>query len=237
MKLRQILRGIAANAPFAARCYRSARDRIMELRSAKSIFSHIYATRGWIDEESVSGPGSTLAQTANLRSELPGLLRRIHAKSMLDAPCGDFHWMKETTLPIDRYIGGDVVADLIRHHQDVFASETREFRQMDLLRDNLPAVDVILCRDCLVHLSFRRIRLALRNFKHSGSTYLLLTSFTAIPENRDIVTGGWRPLDFRLPPFNFPAPLEVISESTFDPNGQKHVQLLALWRLADLPEV
>ncbi len=236
MKLKQILHGIAANAPLAARYYRSARNRIMELRSAKSIFSRIYATRGWEDEESVSGPGSSLAQTASLRRELPGLLRRIHAKSVLDVPCGDFNWMKETKLSIDRYIGADVVANLIRHHQDVFASETREFRRLDLLRDNLPTVDVILCRDCLVHFSFRRIRVALRNFKRSASSYLLTTSFTAIPENRDIVTGGWRPLDFRLPPFNFPAPLDVIHEFSFDPDVQRYGKGLALWRLVDLPE-
>lgn len=237
MKLKQILHGIAANAPLAARYYRSARDRIMEHRGAKSIFSRIYERRGWVVEESVSGPGSSLAQTVILRRKLPELLRIIHAKSLLDAPCGDFNWMKETTLPIDRYIGGDVVADLIRHHQDVFTSETREFRQLDILRDNLPTVDVILCRDCLVHFSFRRIRMAVRNFKRSGSSYLLATSFTAVPENRDIVTGGWRPLDFRLPPFNFPAPLDVIHESSFDPDVQKYGKVIALWRLADLPEV
>lgn len=236
MKLQQFLRGIARNVPNAARYYRSARDRIMELRTPNSIFTSIYKSRGWEDKESVSGPGSSLAQTATLRRELPGLLKRINAKSLLDAPCGDFHWMKETSLPIEKYIGADVVAELILDHQRVFANKTRVFQCLDIQQDDLPLVDVILCRDCLVHFSFRRIKLALDNFRRSGSTYLLTTTFMNVPENVDIVTGGWRPLDLRLPPFNFPAPLGVIHEISLDSDVQRYGKVLALWRLVDVPE-
>jgi hypothetical protein len=45
--------------------------------------------------ESRSGNGSTLVQTAVIRDEIPLLFKELNIKSVLDAPCGDFNWMKE----------------------------------------------------------------------------------------------------------------------------------------------
>jgi hypothetical protein len=41
----------------------------------------------------------------------------------------------------------------------------REFLHLDITTDRLPKVDAILCRDCLVHCSFRQIAAAVRNFR------------------------------------------------------------------------
>ena len=59
-------------------------------RHMQSTFAPFYTKNLWGDAESASGPGSTLARTAKLRNELPILLQEIGARSMLDAPCGDF---------------------------------------------------------------------------------------------------------------------------------------------------
>ena len=48
----------------------------------------------WGNRESVSGDGSTLAYTHNLRHELAKFLRAFRVVSMFDAPCGDFNWMR-----------------------------------------------------------------------------------------------------------------------------------------------
>lgn len=62
-------------------------------------FTSIYRNNGWGSLESRSGAGSTLASTANIRRELPGLVERLNIRTLLDAPCGDFNWMKEVALP------------------------------------------------------------------------------------------------------------------------------------------
>lgn len=57
----------------------------------KGVFSEIFKTNKWRSTESVSGAGSELKYTANLRKHLPALFEELGVKSVLDAPCGDFN--------------------------------------------------------------------------------------------------------------------------------------------------
>ncbi|MDQ3814431.1 MAG: class I SAM-dependent methyltransferase, partial [Armatimonadota bacterium] len=125
-------------------------------------------------------------------------------------------------------IGADVVPALIARNQRLYGHEDRKFVVLDITRDPIPTVDVILCRDCLIHLSFRHIAATVTNFRQSHSRYLLATTHTTVPENQDIATGQWRSVNLQLPPFNFPPPLKIIIE---DPELGK---CLGLWRLAEL---
>ncbi|EIJ81319.1 hypothetical protein PB1_00190 [Bacillus methanolicus PB1] len=61
----------------------------------KNIFSFIYNRNIWGSSESVSGPGSSIAQTKTIIQELPILIKKLQIRKILDAPCGDFNWMKE----------------------------------------------------------------------------------------------------------------------------------------------
>ena len=108
----------------------------------------------------------------------------------------------------------------------------RAFHVGDVLTESLPKADVVLCRDCLVHFSARNVRRAVANIIRSGSTYLLTTTFPRRHSNRTIVTGDWRPLNLCAAPFNFPQPLQVISEEHPEPYADKS---LGLWRISDLP--
>jgi hypothetical protein len=116
-----------------------------------------------------------MSETAAVREALPGLLRDLKVRSMLDAPCGDFNWMRSINLDLDLYVGGDIVPEIIADVRAKDGAPGREFAVLDLIADNLPKVDLILCRDCLVHLSMANIRRALDNFRRSGSTWLLTT--------------------------------------------------------------
>lgn len=200
----------------------------------KQTFAPFYSENRWGDEESVSGPGSSLARTAKLRSELPQLLAAIGARTLLDAPCGDFNWIPHTQLALNQYIGMDIIPDLITRNQNLYANAQTRFVLGDLTRNKLPRVDVILCRDCLIHFSYRDIRTAIKNFKRSGSTYLLTNSYPAWPKNENIRTGDFRPLNLSLPPFNFPPPLKQISEKHPHEQSQFFGKVLALWKLSDL---
>jgi len=85
-----------------------------------------------------------------------------------------------------------------------------------------------------VHFSFEDLWSALRNFKKSGSVYLLATTFVEHQTNLEIETGGWRPLNMERPPFGFPPPLKVIDEKCLRTGGIYADKRLALWRLADI---
>jgi len=203
-------------------------------RHMQSTFAPFYTENLWGDAESASGPGSTLARTAKLRNELPILLQEIGARSMLDAPCGDFNWMKETVVTLEQYIGADIIPELITRNQSLYGNERTRFVLLDLTRDELPCVDVILCRDCFIHFSDRHIAAALRNFKRSGSTYLLTNTYREWRQNENIRTGEFRHLNLRLPPFNFPPPVRQLDEKSPEEQAQFFGKMLGLWKLADL---
>jgi len=200
-------------------------------------FARIYETDLWEGAESRSGAGSGLDSTARLRAELPRLLQRLDIRSMLDVPCGDFHWMRHIDLGDIAYVGGDIVPDIVRQNAERFGTTDgrRRFIELDLTRGPLPETDLVLCRDCLVHLSFAHIREALRVIRWSGARYLLTTTFTEASENRDVADGDWRMLNLQAPPFDFPPPLELLVEGCAEEGGAYADKSLGLWRAADLP--
>ena len=65
------------------------------------VFESIMALNRWSGEESRSGPGSTLIYTYNLRRQLIEFLAQFPVKTIFDAPCGDFHWMREVAFPAE----------------------------------------------------------------------------------------------------------------------------------------
>jgi hypothetical protein len=100
-----------------------------------------------------------------------------------------------------------------------------EFRCADLTRDTLPNADAIHCRDCFQHLPTHLIVSALANFEATGAQWLLLTTNDDVDGYHDTVIGGFRPINFQRPPFNFPRPVRAIAE---DDAGRS----LALWDLS-----
>lgn len=194
----------------------------------KQVFTDIYRNNSWADPESVSGRGSTLERTVVIRRELPALLAELGIGSLLDAPCGDFNWMQRVDLGRVEYTGADVVPQLVAQNNLRYGGAGRRFVVRDITKDALPQADLVLCRDCFIHLSFKHTRAAVSNFKRSGAAYLLATTHVNERENVDIESGGGRYVNLRLPPFNFPRPLRLFEEA---PELGK---CLGLWRLKDL---
>jgi hypothetical protein len=199
------------------------------------IFAGFVAAYRRFGDESLSGPGSSLAQTAELRERLPQLLEDLGVRSLLDAPCGDFHWMSRVRLGLDDYVGVDLLPELVERNQRRHGRPRRRFACLDIRRDPLPEATAILSRDCLVHLPFEDAFRALRNFKRSQSRYLLATTFPGREENRDTSRGEWRPLNLERAPFHFPKPLRVVNERCSEAAGAYGDKSLAVWRLADVP--
>jgi SAM-dependent methyltransferase len=222
--------------PFDAYYYeklaRSGRESEPEL-----VFRDIYRRHHWSGSESASGAGASLDQTRELRRSLPALLSELGVATMLDLPCGDYGWMRTFELPVDRYIGADLLPEVIQPLAAAFGDDRREFRVLDLTRDPLPPADLLFCRDCLVHLSYAGIRRALGNAVRSGIPYVLTTTFPRGEANEDIVTGDWRVIDLECAPFHLPAPMRILNEGCTEEGGVFADKSLGLWRTEDLRDL
>ena len=174
-------------------------------------FTKIYLLNAWGDNESVSGPGSTLKNTKSLRKRLPLLCKKFNIKSILDVPCGDFNWMKNFLKKKNNieYMGGDIVKEIITNNNKLYKKKNISFKQINILKDRLPKYDLMICRACLMHFSNEDIFKFFINFSNSSIKYLLTTNHLEHKKgklknikNKDIITGGFRELDLLSKPFN-----------------------------------
>jgi SAM-dependent methyltransferase len=195
-------------------------------------FQRIHDTNLWGAPASLSGLGSEIDATAALRAELPRLLEKLGVTSLLDAPCGDAGWINRANLGV-RYVGVDIVPALIERLQARAAAGDikGEYHLADITRDSLPRCDAILCRDCLVHLSFANIERAMANFRRSGAAWLIATTFPDWQTNADCEDGDWRALNFQRTPFDWGPPVELINENCTEAGGGWRDKSLGVWRL------
>jgi SAM-dependent methyltransferase len=211
-----------------------ARDSFVGLNLAER-FRRIHDTNLWGAAQSTSGLGSELDATAVLRSQLPRLFERLGITSLLDAPCGDAGWINRADLGV-RYVGVDIVPSLVENLQArAAAGETMgEYRVADITGDALPRCDAILCRDCLVHLSFANIARAIANFRASGAAWLIATTFPQWQVNADCEDGDWRALNFERAPFGWGPPVELLNENCQEADGGWRDKSLGVWRLVEI---
>ena len=224
------------NVPQKIKSYLSVLYRRHKYRNKtrEKIFSNIYHNETWKAPgkgTSVSGSGSDLINTNNLRKQLPEIIKHYHIQSILDIGCGDFKWMKSLDISSIEYIGIDIVPEIMQQNNLLFSSEKVKFNVLDACKDHLPDAQMVILRDCLVHLSLNDIQLLLNNVLKNNAEYLLATTFTGITENKEIITGLWRPINLQIAPFYFPAAELMFSEdkSQYDFNNTN--KSMGLWKL------
>ena len=207
-------------------------DGKLEQLSMEERFTDHFKSGWWFENgESVSGSGSTMEATKEIREALPAFLAKYDVKTFLDAPCGDWNWMRTVELPEGvHYIGADIVPDLVAQNGEKYAGERVEFRHIDITSDPLPAATMMMCRDALFHLANADIWRFFQNFAASDIDYLLTTHMPQIGSNSDIVTGKYRPLNLEIAPFNMPAPRDRFADY-HEPYREKY---MALWTREDV---
>jgi len=198
----------------------------------ENLFTSIYDhPTGWGSNESKSGVGSELKSTKRLRQELSFLFLKYKINSILDVPCGDFNWFSQMDLSDMKYVGGDIVEKLVESNRIKYPNF--EFLHIDITKDNLVKSDLVLTRDCFVHLSNSNILNSIENIKNSSSRYLLTTSFTKFCNNTDIEDGGWREVNLMIEPFNL-KPIYLINEMCVEEYPSATDKCMLLFDLNDL---
>jgi hypothetical protein len=169
-------------------------------------FEQIYWDNSWQSSESRSGPGSEIGRTENLRQWLIEAVATYGIRTIIDAPCGDFNWMKLVISEVDTsYLGLDIVAPMIESNTQNYGNEKVAFRVADIRHDPLPQCDLIIVRDFLFHLAFADVDKVLRNLSKTNYRYLLTTTHTELGDftNDNISTGDWHLIDLFSRPFGF----------------------------------
>jgi hypothetical protein len=198
-------------------------------------FREIFVGNEWFSAESRSGWGSTLEETAEVRARPPLLVRDLGVSTFLDAPCGDYNWMRRVEFPRTmRYLGADIVPDLVHKLDMTYADDTHAFLRLDIVSDPLPAADLWLCRDTLFHLPLDDITKVLRSFKRSKIKYLLTTNLNFCRRNLNVNPGGYRYINLRKEPFNLPKP--ILQFDDFDLR-RPPPRVLALWSRDQIPDL
>lgn len=210
---------------------RIGQDRSDRLQLRRRRFERAYSSGAWTSTgESLSGDGSTLRATEHIRAALPGTLRDLDVRTLLDVPCGDWNWMCRLALDIDKYVGGDIVPSVVDANRHRFGDERHEFRVIDLCVDPLPSADLLLCRDAWIHFSYEDIRRSIANITRANIEFLATTTFPETTANTDVVTGKyWRHLNLEAAPFHLPPPMLSLPDNFNRPD-----QVLSIWRVSDL---
>jgi hypothetical protein len=235
-------------------------DSALARRRRRRAFQLVYRNKKWGSGEEAkffSGVGSHGAAADTYVAAMAPILA-AHAReagsttTIVDLGCGDFAIGGRllSSLPNVRYIGCDIVPEMVAHNNRCFGNDSVRFETLDIISQPLPDGDICLARQVLQHLPNGDISVLLPKLRKYRHVYV--TEAQPVepegPPNPDIPvgagirfdwqTGRGRGVELNLPPWNLavevvcraPASLsgkenEIITTYRIDnqrsPNGQK----------------
>jgi len=179
---------------------------VLSLFGAKAKFAFVYRMNLWGNPESISGDGSTMEYTENIREQLPLFFKQYGIGRVFDAPCGDYNWFRHIERDGVAYVGGDIVDAMVRENQRKFGDSDTSFVRFDIRNSPFSKAGLWFCRDCMFHLPTHDVMAAFGNFAKSDIPYVLTTSHLDTSKNTELPRGGFRTINLELPPYNFPKP-------------------------------
>jgi len=196
--------------------------------TTKQIFSEIYANNYWGGTEGMycSGSGSNADQTDSYCAYVTHFMDDHAIGSVVDLGCGDFRVASKFMDGRRRYIGIDLVDDLISRNTHEFASDNISFMCLDIIQDDLPAADLCLIRQVFQHLSNSQIQQILK--KLYQYKYVIVTEHYPSPDVRTTANRDKKPgFDIRVynssavyldcPPFNVACSKLVLEAPVLSP--------------------
>lgn len=193
--------------------------------TSKDIFTEIYFQNVWGKPETseelfFSGPGSHNEDVVSIYvNAILNFLNSFDKKlDAVDLGCGDFAVGYKTRKYFNNYTACDVVEPLIEFNRGKYKALFVDFLVLDIIKDDLPAGDIVFIRQVLQHLSNKQISEIVYKLTNRYK-YIIITehlpSTNSFKANKDKPPGADTRLDVHsgvvltLPPFN----LKVQSES------------------------
>jgi SAM-dependent methyltransferase len=158
--------------------------------SVKDVFTRIYKNNEWGGESGqyCSGHGSSGYHASLYADVIKKFIRDKEITSVVDLGCGDFTVGHKLQMDNIKYIGIDIVEDLIMRNKDTYENTNILFKCLDIINDELPYADLCLIRQVLQHLSNSQIMAVLKNIKKYK--YIIITEhypspFVQVIPNKD----------------------------------------------------
>lgn len=179
---------------------------VLALESSQDAFTRIYQTGVWgrnENGEGTSGEGSVIANASEYIACLNQFILNNNVSSILDVGCGDWEITKDLRLEHVEYVGIDVVPKVIENNSRMYGRDNIHFQLADFTEEELPSMDLLICKDVLQHLPNKDIFCLIRQL--AKFKWILITNDVLSPgikANRKLKErGGYRPIDLRCPPF------------------------------------
>jgi hypothetical protein len=132
--------------------------------SLDDVFTQVYreglwgAPRPWRRSRFFSGPGSHDAAIVKpYIAAVEAFVRSRETMDAVDLGCGDFNVGRRIRKCFNKYTACDIVPELIRHNERVFAGIDVAFQCLNISVDPLPPGDIVFLRQVLQHLSNEQI--------------------------------------------------------------------------------
>lgn len=185
-------------------------------------FTLAYKTGQW---HHGSGSGSSPANTRLYRAFLARYMREHEIRSVLDIGCGDWQFSRLIDWTGIRYLGVDVVPEIMLRNQVRFGRyPSPVFGCGDVLNGyRMPDADLILCKDLLQHWPDPAIHELGRRL--TGRRALLTYDLGTGP-HEDTITGEYRPLDLTVSPFSWPVTERLRYESVSHEGRVRRVKVV-----------
>ena len=168
-------------------------------------FSIIYKSNTW---GFGSGLGSLPRWTRPYQQFLQMFMRENNIKTVVDVGCGDWQFSRLIDWSAVDYLGLDVVPEVIKKNRSRYAAPNVRFELAPERFADISSADLLLVKDVLQHFPtdavHRFVKEVLGRFRFALVTNCIEP---ASHRNREIEVGGFRPLDLREAPFNYPAPV------------------------------
>jgi 2-polyprenyl-3-methyl-5-hydroxy-6-metoxy-1,4-benzoquinol methylase len=171
------------------------------------VFEDIYRNATWgknANDAGYSGVGSLLRATLLYRTFLTEFMKEADIHSVVDAGCGDWEFSQTIDWTGIDYQGFDIAASVIERDEAKFTKPNVHFKVGNIVDDDLPPADLLICKHVLQHLptaSVEKFLTQLPKYKH----VLLINGVNVgslSAKNHDIAAGEYRPLDVTAPPFS-----------------------------------
>jgi SAM-dependent methyltransferase len=148
-----------------------------------------------------SGHGSLPKVTKGYRSFIEQFIVERGVKSVVDLGCGDWQFSRLIDWKGIDYLGLDIVPSVIDRNRVSFKRPGIRFEIAPANWQDLPAADLLICKDVLQHLTGETIRKFLTVLPRYRLALLTNDVSPDSQINIDIQDGQYRPLDLRRPPF------------------------------------
>lgn len=136
-------------------------NKLKRNQDVATTFRNIYSDKLWggsEDEKFNSGAGSEDSISIRFIEFTTKYITDNNIKTIVDLGCGDFRVGSKIVSPtIEKYIGIDVVEELINHHQNAYGSEIISFNCLNIINDELPDAELCIIRQVLQHLSNHQV--------------------------------------------------------------------------------